>query len=32
MRNKKRKSPMTRRVSWLEVDRGTRDYSFHDYM
>ena len=32
MRNKKTKSPMTRRVSWLDVDRRTRDYSFHDCM
>jgi hypothetical protein len=32
MRNKKTKSPMTRRVSWLDVDRSTRDYGFHDYM
>jgi hypothetical protein len=32
MRSKKGKSPPARRVSWLDVDRRTRDYSFHDYM
>jgi hypothetical protein len=32
MRKRKGKSPAARRVSWLDVDRRTRDYSFHDYM
>jgi hypothetical protein len=32
MRNRKSRSPTARRVSWLDVDRRTRDYSFHDYM
>jgi hypothetical protein len=32
MRNRKSRSPTARLVSWLDVDRRTRDYSFHDYM
>jgi DNA-binding MarR family transcriptional regulator len=32
MRSKKTKPTPARRVSWLDVDRRTRDYSFHDYM